>query len=72
VYFEPLEDLGFDLDFDFEELVVGFFDELLLATVFGFVLLVDEAAGFDSAPPKAYGLAGGSGGGASAVTGGVW
>jgi hypothetical protein len=63
VYFETLEDFGFDLDFDFEELVVGFFDELLL---------VDEAAGFDSAPPKAYGLAGGSGGGASAVTGGVW
>jgi anthranilate/para-aminobenzoate synthase component I len=30
VYFEPLEDFGFDLDFDFEELVVGFFDELLL------------------------------------------
>jgi hypothetical protein len=71
VYFEPLEDLGFDLDFDFEELVVGFFDEVLLATVFGLVLLVDEVEGLE-APPKAYGLAGGSGGGASAVTGGVW
>jgi hypothetical protein len=69
VYFEPLEDLGFAFDFDFEELVVGFFDDVLLATVFGLLLLVELVEGFEP-PPKAYGS--GGGGGASAVTGGVW
>jgi hypothetical protein len=61
--------LGFDLDFDFEELVVDFFDDVLLATVFGLLLVVELVEGLE-APPKEYGSTGGCGGGASAVTGG--